>query len=133
MRSVSQSLQGDVKDWFKHLHPKSINTWEEFHDMFLKFQGKRRSIDQILSEFYSMERQEDETMPSFNMRFSSFDYKMPKEIQPFENAAKLYYASTFSPKLSMLLLERQPITLQQMFVVSLEVEDNLRMSKKLSN
>ena len=28
MRDFSQYLQGDVKEWFKHLHPESIHTWE---------------------------------------------------------------------------------------------------------
>ena len=72
-------------------------------------------------------------MSSFNRRFTSFYYKMPKEIQPLENAATLYYASNFPPKLSMLILERNSVTLQQMFIDTLEVEDNIRMSKKLSD
>ena len=58
-----------------------------------------------------MERQEDEIMSSFNRRFASFYYQIPKEIQPLENDAKLYYASTFPPKLSLFLLERKPATL----------------------
>ena len=28
MRYFSQSFQGDAKEWFKHLHPESIHTWE---------------------------------------------------------------------------------------------------------
>ena len=28
MRDFSQSLQGSVKKWFKHLQPESINMWE---------------------------------------------------------------------------------------------------------
>ena len=116
-------------EWFKHLQPESISTWEEIYDIFLKFWGKRRPLDQILSEFYSLKKQEGETMSSFNRRFASFYYNMPKEIQPLENAAKLYYATTFPPQLSLLFLERKSVTLQHMFIDSLEVEDNIRMSK----
>ena len=47
-----------------------------------------------------MERQEDETMSSFNKRFASFYYNIPKQIQPLEDVSKIYYASTFPPKLS---------------------------------
>ena len=72
-------------------------------------------------------------MSSFNRRFASFYYKIPKEIQPFENAAKLYYETTFPLELSLLLLERNSVTLQHMFIDCLEVEDNLRMSKKNSD
>ena len=57
---------------------------------------------------------------------------MPKEIQPLENVAKIYYAATFPPELSLLLLERKSTTLQHMFTNYLEVEENLMMSKKLS-
>ena len=60
MRYFSQSLQGDAKEWFKH--SQSINTWEEFSCTFLKFQGRRRPLDQILSEFYSLKRHEGEAI-----------------------------------------------------------------------
>ena len=36
MRVFSQSLQGYVKEWFKHLQAESISTWEEIFDIFLK-------------------------------------------------------------------------------------------------
>ena len=48
MMDFSQSLQGDVKEWFKHLQPEPIDTWEEFSNVFLKFWGKKRLMDQIL-------------------------------------------------------------------------------------
>ena len=41
IRDFSQSLQGDVKEWFKHLQFESICTWENISDIFLKFWGKR--------------------------------------------------------------------------------------------
>ena len=72
-------------------------------------------------------------MSSFNKSFVSFYYNMPKEIQPLENATKLYYATTFPPELSWLLLERNSVTLQHMFIDCLEVEKNLRMSKTISD
>ena len=57
---------------------------------------------------------------------------MPKEVQPLKNAAKIYYAAAFPSDPSLLLLERKSTTLQHMFVDCLEVEENLKMSKKLS-
>ena len=56
MRDFAQSLQGYVKEWFKHLQPKSISAWEEFSCTFLKFGGRRRPLDQILLDFYSLKR-----------------------------------------------------------------------------
>ena len=69
MQDFTLSLQGDAKVWFKHLQPKSINTWEEFSCTFLKFWGRIRPLEQILSEFYSLRRHEDEAISSFNRRF----------------------------------------------------------------
>ena len=57
---------------------------------------------------------------------------MPKEVQPLENAAKICYAATFPPKLSLLLLDRKSTTLQHMFTDCLKVEENLKMSQKVS-
>ena len=72
-------------------------------------------------------------MSSFNRRFASFYYNMPKEIQPLENAAKIYYATNFPPQLALLLLERKSVTLQHVFIDYLEVEDNRRLSKFFSD
>ena len=69
-------------------------------------------------------------MSSFNRTFARFYYNMLTEIQPLEGAAKLHYASISPPESSLLLLERSSVTLQHMFIDSLEVEDNLRLSKK---
>ena len=71
-------------------------------------------------------------MSSFNRRFASFYYNMPKEVQPLENAAKIYHAATFPLELSLLILERKSTTLQHMFIDCLEVEENPKMSQKLS-
>ena len=107
MQDFSLSLQGDAKAWFKHLHPKSINTWEEISCTFLRFWGRSRPLEQMLSEFYSLRRHEGEAISSFNRRFARFYYNMPKEVQPLENAAKIYYVAAFPPDLSLLLLERK--------------------------
>ena len=52
MRDFSLSLQGYAKIWFKHLQPKSINTWEDFSCTFLKFRGRRRPLEKIILDFY---------------------------------------------------------------------------------
>ena len=80
-----------------------------------------------------MKKHDDETMYGFNRRFASFYYSMPKEIQPLEGTAKMHYGFVLSPELSLLLLERRPVTLQRMFVNALEFKYNLRMSEKLSD
>ena len=74
----SQYLQGRVKRWFRHLQPESIDTWEEFSYVFLDFWGENRSLNRELSEFCSMRKREGEPTSSFNKRFVSFYFGMPK-------------------------------------------------------
>jgi hypothetical protein len=73
----------------------------------------------------------------FSRRFSSIYYNIPKEIQPIEATSMLHYGTSFHPDLSFLLMERRPITLQQMFNNAQEIEDNLQacgnLSKKFGN
>ena len=69
-------------------------------------------------------------MSSFNRIFARFYYNMPKEVQPLENIAKIYYVVTIPPELSLLLLEIKSTTMHHMFTDCLEVEENLKMFKK---
>ena len=131
MRAFAQSLRGDVKQWFRHLLPESISSWKELSHVFLRFWGERKSWDLFLSEFYAMRRMEDETVSSFNRRFAALYYDMPEEIKPPEGTAKLYYAKAFHSDLSLLLLERRSMSLQQMYDDAQEVEHNLLACGKL--
>jgi hypothetical protein len=54
MRDFSQSLKGDTKDWFRHLQPDTISSWEELKNVFLKFWGKKKYLDLQLVEFYAL-------------------------------------------------------------------------------
>ena len=55
MRAFSQSLKGDTKDWFRHLHPNTISSWEELKNVFFKFLGEKKYLEIQLSEFYALE------------------------------------------------------------------------------
>jgi hypothetical protein len=66
LRAFSQSLQGDVKEWFRHLQPESISSWDELKDVFLKFWGERKSWDQYVAEFHAMKRHKEETISMFS-------------------------------------------------------------------
>jgi hypothetical protein len=54
MRALSQSLKGDTKDRFKHLQPETISSWEKLKNVFLKFWGRNKYLDQQLTEFYAL-------------------------------------------------------------------------------
>jgi hypothetical protein len=122
MRDFSQSLQGDAKAWFRHLHPQSISSWDELREDFCRFLDERKSWNILLSEFYSMRRMKDETISISSRIFSSLYYKIPKEVQPPEVATILHFVTTFQLELSFLLMEKKSMSLQQMFNNAQEVE-----------
>ena len=57
--------------------------------------------------------------------------KIPTEIKPSENSAKLTYANAFNHDFSLLLRERRPVTLLNMQDSALEVESNILASNRL--
>ena len=66
MRLFLKSFAGDAGFWFRNLKDDSIGSWEELHDVFLKYWGKNKSYDQFLSEFYSLKRENDKKINKFN-------------------------------------------------------------------
>jgi hypothetical protein len=82
MRIFCKYLFGDETLWFRNLEACSIGSWIDFHVAFLKYWGERKSFDQYLIELNDLKRKEDESLTTFNMRFHSFYYSIPKDIQP---------------------------------------------------
>ena len=115
MRVFSQSLKGDTKHWFKHLHLETIISWVELKKVFLKFWGKEKSLERQLNEFYTLKRPKNESISVISRKFSSIYYNFSEEIQPSETAAMLHYEATLHPNFSFLLMERRPESLQKMF------------------
>ena len=56
MRLFAQSLTGDVKKWFKALHPASITDLATFHRSFLDIWEVKKNPLQILSEYENIKR-----------------------------------------------------------------------------
>ena len=78
-----------------------------------------------------MRKRKGEATSSFNKRFVSFYYGMPKEIHPLEGAMKLHFASVFPPDLSLFRLEIKSTSLQRMFADALDIEENFRLLGKI--
>jgi hypothetical protein len=126
MKTFSQSLRGDTKNWFKHLHPETISSWEELKDVFLKFWGNKKSLDLQLADFYALERHSNENIYVFSRRFSSIYYNLSQEIQLSEVAAMIHYTTTLHLDLSFLLMERRPKSLKQMFDNAQDVQQHIQ-------
>jgi len=125
MRLFSNSLFGDVVMWFRGFSAHFIGSWIELSNVFLKYWGENKPLDQYWAEFTVLKRGDEEALVSFNMRFYSVYHSMPLEIRPSETAAMVYYVMAQHPDLVFLLRERKTTSLQRLFEDAEEVEENI--------
>ena len=98
---------------------------------FLKFWGKKKSLELQLAEFHALEWQSNETISMFSRKFSSIYCKLPEDIQLTEVASMIHYTTTLHPDLSFLLMERRPKSLQQMFNDAEDIQHNIQECKQI--
>src|SRR5713226_568131 len=131
MRVFVQSLDGDVRKWFREFPANSITIIEELRDLFMRQWGDTKDHKYYITEFGALRRKKDETIAEFSKRFNKMYSRIPVEIKPIETSTKLTYANAFDHKFSLLLRERRPISLLNMQDATLEVESNILASNRL--
>jgi hypothetical protein len=114
MRVFVQSLDGEVRKWFRGLAPGSIAGIEALDSAFLRQWGDRKDFMYYMTEFGSLKKMEGESVSDFSKRFNKMYNKIPVEIKPSEASAKISYASAFGPDFCLLLRERRATSLAQM-------------------
>jgi len=103
MRVFVQSLDGEVRKWFRGLTPWSIVGIEALDDIFLRQWGDKKYFIH------------------FSKRFNKMYNKIAFEINPTEASAKITYASDFNSDFCLLLKERRATSLAYMKDVAQEV------------
>ena len=131
MRMFVQSLDGDVRKWFREFPANSITIIEDLRDLFMRQWGETKDHTYYITEFGALRRKKDETIADFSKRFNKMYNRIPVEIKPIETSAKLTYENAFDHELSLLLREMRPISLLNMQDVALEVESNILDSNRL--
>jgi len=109
MRVFVQSLDGEVRKWFRGLTPGSIAGIEVLDDVFLRPWGDKKNFMYYIKEFGSLKRKEGESIYDFSKRFKKMYNKIHAEIKPIEASAKIMYASAFDLDFFLLLRERRVI------------------------
>jgi len=122
MRVFFQSLDGDARNWFKELAPRSITDIQALDDAFLKHWGVKKDLLYYHTEFGNLKRENGESLPDFNKRFNCMYSKIPAEVKPTPTYAKLTYANAFDFDFCLLLRERRRASLADMQNATLEVE-----------
>ena len=127
-----QSLDGEVKKWFREFPANSITIIEELQDLFMRQWGDTKDHTYYITEFGALRRKKDETIVYFSKRFNKIYGRIPAEIKPSATSAKLTYANTFDHEFSLLLRERRLVTLLNMQEATLEVYSNILASNRLN-
>jgi hypothetical protein len=133
MRLFSKSLLGDAAIWFKGLRDDSIGSWVELYNVFLKWWGENKSLDQYWDDFNALRRGEEEALAVFNKRFYSVYHSMLVEIRRTETAAMVYYVMAQHSDLVLFLRERKSTSLSQLFMDVEEVDENLRACGRIQS
>jgi hypothetical protein len=133
MRVFVQSLDGEVRKWFRGLAPGSIAGIEALDNVFLRQWGDRKDYIYYMTEFGSLKKQEGESVSDFSKRFNKMYNKIPAEIKPSEASAQISYASAFDPDFCLVLRERRATSLAQMQDAAIEVESNILAADRLRN
>ena len=126
-----QSLDGEVRRWFRELPANSIILIEELHDVFMRRWGDTKDHTYYITEFGSLRRKKDETIEDFSKIFNKMYGRILTEIKPSETSTKITYANAFDHEFSLHLRERRPVSLLNMKEVALEVESNIVASNRL--
>jgi hypothetical protein len=131
MRVFVQSLDGEVRKWFRGLTPGSIIGIEALYNAFLRQWGDKKYLMYYMTKFGSLKRKEGESVSDFSKRFNKMYNKIPAEIKPSEASAKITYVSAFDPDFCLLLRERRATSLANMQDATLEVESNVLAVNRL--
>jgi uncharacterized small protein (DUF1192 family) len=133
MRVFVQSLDGEVRKWFRGLAPGSITGIEALDNVFLRQWGDRKDYMYYMTDFGSLKKMEGESVLNFSKRFNNMYNKIPVEIKPSEASAQISYDGAFDPDFCLVLRERRATSLAQMKDAAIEVESNILVADKLRN
>jgi hypothetical protein len=123
-----QSLDGEVRKWFKIIPPASIADIEALDEAFIKKLGDRRYYLYYITEFGALKRKNGESISDFTKRFNKMYGRIPDEIKPTEASANITYANAFDAEFSLLPRERRSTMLLSMQEEAIGVESNILAS-----
>jgi hypothetical protein len=106
MRVFVQSLDGEVRKWFRSLPANSIPDIEVLDETFLRQWGDKKYYLYYITEFGSLKRKNGESVSNFTKIFNNMYNKIPVEIKPTETSSKITFSNAFDVEFSLLLRER---------------------------
>jgi hypothetical protein len=133
MRVFVQSLDGEVRKWFRGLPVGSIADIDVLDETFLRQWGDKKYYLYYITEFGALKRKNSESVSYFTKIFNKMYNKIPTEIKPTETSAKITFSNAFDVEFSLLPRERRSTTLSLMQEAIVEVEANILAAEKIKN
>jgi glycosidase len=82
MRLFVQSLDGEVRKWFRGLPANSIADIDALDEVFLKQWGDKKDCMYYITKFGALRRKNGESVSDFTKRFNKMYSKILDEIKP---------------------------------------------------
>ena len=83
-----------------------------------------------MSQFYSIRREESESVQDFSDRFMELYNTIPPGFKPPLGTAQEYYIESFYREFSLSLSEKRSVSLEDMMRDAIEVEINLTTARE---
>ena len=119
------SLQGKIKSWFKDLPAASITNFHQFTQIFLDRWVVMGNKVLIIKEYNQLKRQLGETIQNFSAKFNKVYHAMPANLKPPLGCVLLHYPDSFDPELVFQIRKKDPLTLEEMQRIAVDVEFNI--------
>ena len=111
LRLFTQSLEGEVRKWFKGLTPHSINDLQAFHQTFFnKWEVKNNPL-QVLSDYKNLHRNTGESVQAYCTRFNTVYNALPPDLKPPQGSALNKFLEGFDPEMAYQMREREILQL----------------------
>jgi len=86
MKLFSLSLEEDVKVWYRAITDRSIRSWQDFHDAFMKGWSISKDFRMLLTQLREIKKKENETVKEFDDRFMKLVDNVPEKIRTLDDA-----------------------------------------------
>jgi hypothetical protein len=124
MKLFSASLTGDARIWYNNLPNKSIKSWEDFENAFIRKWGDEKDLTYLFSQYQEIQKHEEESVREFNDRFNTLLNQIPSNSLPETNLLGQYLRS-FKGDFQFLLRDKSPEDLRKAQDIACQLEDNL--------
>lgn len=85
----------------------------------------------MLNEFNTIRKNQNESATEFNMRFQKGMHKLFQVMRLDDNVCLTTYFNAFDGKMRYLLRDKEPRTLRDVFRITVNIENNMKISGKL--